>query len=300
MTRLQGCGTALVTPMRLNGAVDFPALRALVEWQISEGIHFLVPCGSTGEAATMSPEERAEVVSAVVEVAHGRVKVVGGATSNDTRAAVAEAKRIAAAGADYILSATPYYNKPTPEGLYQHFGAIADAAGRPVILYNVPGRTSVNLDAATTLRLAERAGIAGVKEASGNLGQIMDIIRARPESFSVLSGDDAFALAVMACGGDGLISVVSNEVPAPMARLIDSALKGTFDVARSIHYRLLPLMNLNFIESNPIPVKAALHAMGRIEYGIRLPLVPLSEAKRPALLDTLREAGVASPLSPLP
>ena len=296
MTRLQGCGTALVTPMKLNGAVDFSALRALVEWQISEGIHFLVPCGTTGEAVTLSPEERVEVVSAVVEVAHGRTKVVAGATSNDTRAAVAEAKRMGAAGADYILSATPYYNKPTPEGLSRHLGAVADGAGRPVILYNVPGRTSVNMDAATTLRLAERAGIAGVKEASGNLGQIMDIINGRPESFSVLSGDDALALAIVALGGDGLISVASNEVPAPMARLIDSALKGTFEVARPIHYRLLRLMNVNFIESNPIPVKAALHAMGKIESGIRLPLVALSEAKRPALLDALREAGVLTPV----
>ena len=293
MTRLQGCGTALVTPMKPGGEVDFVRLRSLVEWQIAEGIHFLVPCGTTGEAVTLSAEERVEVVAAVIEVARRRVKVAAGATSNDTRAAVAEAKRMAEAGADYILSATPYYNKPTPEGLYRHFGAIADAAGRPVILYNVPGRTSVNMDAATTLKLAARPGIAAVKEASGNLAQIMDVIKGRPDNFSVLSGDDALALAVVALGGDGLISVASNEVPGPMSRLIDAALKDDWDAARALHYQLLALMNVNFVESNPIPVKAALHAMGKIDTGLRLPLVPLSDSKRPALLAALKEAGVA-------
>jgi 4-hydroxy-tetrahydrodipicolinate synthase len=293
MSRLQGCGTALVTPMKVNGDIDFAALRKLVEWQIGEGIHFLVPCGTTGEAVTLTPEERTEVVRVVVEVARGRIKVLAGATSNDTRAAVAETKRMVAVGADYILSATPYYNKPTPEGLYQHFGAVADAGGRPVILYNVPGRTSVNMEAATTLRLASRPGIAGVKEASGNLGQIMEVIRERPEGFSVLSGDDALALAVVAAGGDGLVSVASNEAPGPLSHMIDAALEGKFDEARAIHYRLLPLMNINFVESNPIPVKAALQAMGKIEAGIRLPLVPMSETKRPALLAALKEAGVA-------
>jgi 4-hydroxy-tetrahydrodipicolinate synthase len=278
--------------MKPSGEVDFMALRSLVQWQMAEGIHFLVPCGTTGEAATLTPEERTEIVRNVVELAKGRVKVVAGATSNDTKAAVAEAKRMAGAGADYILSATPYYNKPTAEGLYQHFGAIADAAGRPVVLYNVPGRTSVNMDAPTTLRLAARSGIAGVKEASGNLGQIMDVVRGRPDGFSVLSGDDALALAVIALGGDGVISVASNEAPGPMSRLVDCAIKGGLDAARSIHYRLLGLMNVNFIESNPIPVKAALHAMGKIDLGIRLPLVPLSDGKRPALLAALREAGI--------
>ena len=292
--RLQGCGTALVTPMTASGEVDYPKLRALVEWQIAEGIHFLVPCGTTGEAATLSPDERVQVVRTVIEVARGRVRIVAGATSNDTRAATDEAKRMAQAGADYILSATPYYNKPTPEGLYRHFGAVADAAGRPVVLYNVPGRTSVNMDAATTLRLASRAGIAGVKEASGNLGQIMDVIQGRPEHFSVLSGDDAIALAVVAAGGDGLVSVASNEAPGLMARLIDAALKSDLTAARQIHYRLLALMNANFVESNPIPVKWALQAMGKIDAGIRLPLVPLSEAKRPALLAALQEAGIAT------
>jgi 4-hydroxy-tetrahydrodipicolinate synthase len=292
MSRLQGCGTAIVTPMKANGDLDIACLKAFVEWQIAEGIHFLVPCGTTGEAVTLSPEERLEVVRTVVTVAKGRVKVIAGATSNDTRAATAEAKRMADAGADFILSATPYYNKPTPEGLYRHFGAVADAAGKPVVLYNVPGRTSVNMDAATTLRLAGRTGIAAVKEASGNLGQIMEIIKRRPEHFSVLSGDDAIALAVIATGGDGLISVASNEVPGPLARMVTAALKANLEEARAIHYRLLALMNVNFVESNPIPVKAALHAMGKIEPGIRLPLVPLSDSKRPELLAALREAGV--------
>ena len=296
--RLRGCGTALVTPMKANGHVDYGKLRSLVEWQITEGIHFLVPCGTTGEAVTLSADERAEVVRTVIEVARQRVSVVAGATSNDTRTAAEEAKRMVEAGADYILSATPYYNKPTMEGLFRHFGAVADAAGKPVILYNVPGRTSVNMDAATTLGLAAVAGIAGVKEASGNLGQIMEIIRGRPDHFSVLSGDDAVALAVVAMGGDGLVSVASNEVPGPMAQLVDAALKADLKAARAIHYRLLPLMNANFIESNPIPVKAALHAMGKIDAGIRLPLVPLSESKRPALLAALREAGIA--LTPVP
>jgi 4-hydroxy-tetrahydrodipicolinate synthase len=293
MNRLQGCGTALVTPMKANGDLDIPALRSLVEWQIAEGIHFLVPCGTTGEAVTLSPEERVEVVRTVIDVSKRRVKVIAGATSNDTRAAIAEAKRMAGAGADYILSATPYYNKPTMEGLYRHFGAIADAAGKPVVLYNVPGRTSVNMDAATTLRLAARDGFAGVKEASGNVSQIMEVIKGRPDHFSVLSGDDVLALPVIALGGDGVISVASNEAPGGMSRLVDAALTGDRAGAQKLHYQLLSLMNVNFVESNPIPAKAALQAMGKIDSGIRLPLVPLSDGRRPALLAALREAGVS-------
>ena len=290
--RLQGCGTALVTPMKEGGEVDYAALQSLVEWQIAEGIHFLVPCGTTGEAVTLSPDERTEVVRTVVRTAKGRVKVVAGATSNDTKAAIEETRRMVAAGADYILSATPYYNKPTMEGLYRHFGAVADAGGKPIVLYNVPGRTSVNMDAATTLRLAGRPGVAAVKEASGNLGQIMEIIKGRPDEFAVLSGDDAFALAVLALGGDGLISVASNEAPGPMSRMITAGLKGDLATARELHFRLLALMNANFIESNPIPVKWALKAMGKIEEGIRLPLVPLSEEKRPAMTEAMRQAGL--------
>ncbi len=293
MKRLQGCGTALVTPMKANGDLDLATLKAFVEWQIAEGIHFLVPCGTTGEAVTLSPEERLEVVRTVVQASKGRVKVIAGATSNDTRLACSESKQMADAGADYILSACPPYNKPTMEGLYRHFGAVADAAGKPVVLYNVPGRTSVNMDAATTLRLAKHDGIAAVKEASGNLGQIMEIIKDRPDHFSVLSGDDAVALAVVAAGGDGLVSVASNEVPGPMSRLIDAALKADFAGARKLHYQLLSLMNVNFIESSPIPVKAALHMMKKIDSGIRLPLVPMTDAKKPALIAALAEAGIS-------
>lgn len=291
MTLLSGCGTALVTPMTTAGAVDAPRLEALVRWQIEAGMQFLVPCGTTGEAVTLSLAERVDIVQLVARVASGRVPVVAGASANNTAVGVEEARAIAAAGADYLLSATPAYNKPTPEGLYRHFGALADAAGKPIILYNVPGRTGVNLTAATTLRLAARAEIAGVKEASGDLNQIMTVLRDRPASFSVLAGDDATALALLALGSDGVISVVANEVPGAMARLVAAARNGDFGEARRIHYRLLNLMQLNFIESNPIPVKAALQAMGRIDGGIRLPLVPLSDSHRPALLAALREAG---------
>lgn len=291
MTSLRGCGTALVTPMTADGALDLPRFEALVRWQIAEGIHFLVPCGTTGEAVTLTPDERHEVVRTAVRLAAGKIAVLAGATSNNTALAVEEARAMAAAGADFILSATPYYNKPTPEGLYRHFGAIADAAGKPVVLYNVPGRTALNMSAATTLHLAARDGIAGVKEASGNLGQIMAILKDRPEGFSVLSGDDGLALAVVALGGDGVISVASNEIPGPMSRLMDAALSGNLAEARRLHYTLLPLMGANFLESNPIPVKAALAAMGKIEPGIRLPLVPLSDSKRPDLLAALKAAG---------
>lgn len=291
MTRLTGCGTALVTPMTPAGELDRPRLEGLVQWQIDAGVHFLVPCGTTGEAVTLSLAERVEIVRLVVQGAAGRVPVVAGATSNNTALGVDEARAIAGAGADYLLSATPYYNKPTPDGLYRHFGAIADAAGKPVILYNVPGRTGLNLTADTTLRLAELPGIVGIKEASGDLLQIMTVLRDRPADFSVLAGDDAVALAMIALGGDGVISVVANEVPAAMARLATAARSGRIDEARTLHYRLLNLMRANFIESNPIPVKAALQAMGRIDGGIRLPLVPLSDTHRPTLLAALREAG---------
>ncbi len=291
---LRGCGTALVTPFARDGSVDEKALRALVDWQIAEGIHFLVPCGTTGEAVTMSADERRRVVEIVVERAKGRVPVVAGATSNDTRAAVEEAERMRDAGADFILSATPYYNKPTQGGLERHFEAVAEAAKRPVILYNVPGRTSVNLDARTALRLAEQPGIAGIKEASGNLGQIMDILESRPDGFSVLSGDDALTFALMALGGDGVISVVSNEVPGPMARLTELLRAGDLASARALQYKLVGLMKANFLESNPIPVKAALAIMGKIEDVLRLPLTPLSEAHRPALAAALREAGATA------
>jgi 4-hydroxy-tetrahydrodipicolinate synthase len=293
MRVLQGCGTALVTPFTDAGDVDLPALRALADWQIAEGIDFLVACGSTGEAQTLDEGEREGVVAAVIEVTAGRVPVMAGATSNDTSRAAEETRRMCRLGVDYILSATPYYNKPTQEGLYRHFSAVAEAATKPVCLYNVPGRTAVNLDPAVALRLARNANVMGIKEASGDLKQVMVLLRERPEDFTVLSGDDWRALPVIAAGGDGLISVVSNEVPAAMTALVQLLLSGDLENARSLHYRLLPLMDANFLETNPTPVKAALHLMGRIQNVLRLPLVPASEATRSSLRAALRSAGVA-------
>jgi 4-hydroxy-tetrahydrodipicolinate synthase len=292
MTRLQGCGTALVTPFTDAGELDLPALRALVEWQVAEGIDFLVPCGSTGEAQTLDERERDTVVATVVEVAAGRVPVMAGATSNDTRRAAGEAARLSRLGVDFILTATPYYNKPTQEGLARHFQAVADASARPVCLYNVPGRSAVNLLPVTALRLAEHANVIGIKEASGDLRQIMEILRGRPEQFAVLSGDDWLAFPVIAAGGDGLISVVSNQAPRAMTTLICSALAGKLDDARACHYRLLPLMDANFLETNPSPVKAGLAAMGRIRDVLRLPLVPVSGATRATLATALQAAGI--------
>lgn len=292
MTRLQGCGTALVTPFTEGGAVDLPALRALVEWQVGEGIDFLVPCGSTGEAQTLSDAERERVVAEVIEAAAGRVPVMAGATSNDTARAVDETRRMCRLGADYILSATPYYNKPTQDGLYRHFAAVADAATRPVCLYNVPGRTAVNLSPRVALRLAGHGNVGGIKEASGDLHQVMAILRARPDGFAVLSGDDWLTLPVVAAGGDGLVSVASNEVPRAMAELVRLARSGDFAAARALHYRLLPLMDANFLETNPAPVKAGLALMGRIRNLLRLPLVPATDATCGVLREALCAAGV--------
>lgn len=293
MSRLQGCGTALVTPFTEAGQVDFPTLRALVDWQIAEGIDFLVACGSTGEAQTLDDSERERVVAAVVEVTAGRVPVMAGATSNDTSRAVDETQRMCRLGVDYILSATPYYNKPMQDGLYRHFTAVADAATKPVCLYNVPGRTAVNLKPEVALRLAAHPNIMGIKEASGDLKQVMDILRERPEDFAVLSGDDWLTLPLIAAGGDGLISVASNEVPAAMTALVNLLLSGNLENARTWHYRLLPLIDANFLETNPAPVKAALHAMGRIQNVLRLPLLPVSDSTVAALRTALRDAGVA-------
>ena len=292
MTRLQGCGTALVTPFTERGEVDYSALRGLVEWQIAAGIDFLVPCGSTGEAQTLDEAERERVVALVVETAAGRVPVMAGASSNDTSRAVAETRRMCQAGADYILTATPYYNKPTQGGLHRHFSAIADASSKPICLYNVPGRTAVNLQPALALQLAAHPNVMGIKEASGDLAQIMQILRGRPERFSVLSGDDWLTLAVVAAGGDGLVSVASNEVPGPMRAMVSLMLAGDLEKAREWHYRLLPLMEANFLESNPAPVKAALALAGRIRNELRLPLVPVTERTRDALAAVLKDLGV--------
>jgi 4-hydroxy-tetrahydrodipicolinate synthase len=293
MTLFQGCGTALVTPFTTDGAVDYPALRALVDWQIAEGIDFLVVCGSTGEAQTLDGAERERVVATVTQTAAGRVPVMAGATSNDTAYAVEETKRMCQAGIDYVLSATPYYNKPSQEGLYHHFMAVADASTRPVCLYNVPGRTAVNLHPTTSLRLAAHPNVMGIKEASGDLKQVMEILRQRPSGFAVLSGDDWLTMPVMGAGGDGLISVVSNQVPAAMTALVHLLLSGDLENARSWHYRLMPLMDANFLETNPAPAKAALHLMGRIHDVLRLPLLPVNDTTRAALRTALRAAGVA-------
>jgi 4-hydroxy-tetrahydrodipicolinate synthase len=286
MKRLSGCWTALVTPFVASGAVDEAALRALVDWQIAEGIHGLVPVGSTGEAATLTPDERDRVVRIVVEQANGRVPVMAGAGSNDTQVAIANSKAMRAAGATHLLHVSPMYNKPPQRGLIAHFRAIAESAELPVIVYNVPGRTASNIEAATTLALAAVPGIVGIKEASGNLSQIDEIIRHRPAHFAVLSGDDSITLAVMAAGGDGVVSVVSNATPKSMAHLVERAAAGDMAGARAEHVRLSTWMHAAFVESNPIPVKAALALQRRIQNVLRLPLVPL----RDDLLQTVRLA----------
>jgi 4-hydroxy-tetrahydrodipicolinate synthase len=291
--KLRGCGTALVTPFRKDGALDEPALRSLVAWQVESGIDFLVPCGTTGETPTLSREEWLRVVDITIEVAGGRVPIVAGATSNSTRDAVEKAQTVAARhGVDAILTASPYYNKPTQEGQYQHFKAIAEAVEKPLILYNVPGRTGANLEPATLARLAAIPNIIGVKEASGNIGQIADTCNAVPEGFLVFSGDDAVTLPIIALGGVGIISVASNEIPREMAELTRAALANQWDTARRIHGKYLALMQANFIESNPIPVKAVLAMMGRIEEVYRLPLCPMKKENRAKLEKIASDAGL--------
>ena len=293
---LRGCGTALVTPFTATGTVDEKRFRALVERQIAAGVRLLVPCGTTGEAATMTAAEHERLIALTVETARGRAKVLAGAGSNATAATIDRARAARAAGADALLLVAPYYNKPSQAGLAAHFRAVAHALGdRPVVLYNVPGRTASNIAATTTLALArEVENIVGVKEASGDLAQIMAILRDRPAGFRVLSGDDAVTLPLIALGADGIVSVVSNETPDLMANLTESALRGEWETARELHYRLLPLMEANFLESNPGPVKAALAAMGLLEEHFRLPLVPVQEQTR------ARVRAVLGPLGLLP
>ena len=253
--QLRGCGTALVTPFRQDGSIDEAALRNLVAWQIESGIDFLVPCGTTGETPTLTHDEWLQVIDVTAEVAAGRVPIVAGATSNSTQDAVQKAKEAAARpGVDAVLTASPYYNKPTQEGQYRHFRAIAEAAEKPIILYNVPGRTGVNLEPATVARLLEVANIIGIKEASGNIAQIAEICGLAPERFAVLSGDDAFTLPLIALGGVGLISVASNEIPHEMAEMVRAALNNDWITARSLYHKYLPLMQANFIETSPTPV----------------------------------------------
>jgi 4-hydroxy-tetrahydrodipicolinate synthase len=291
-SRLTGCGTALVTPFNAGGSVDEGALRALVDWQIEEGIHFLVPCGSTGEAATMTVEEQRRVVEVVVTQCRGRVPIVAGAGSNDTKKAIELSRTMKSVGATHLLHTSPMYNKPPQRGIIAHYRAIADAVDLPIIVYNVPGRTGSNVEAKTTLSLASVPGIVGIKEASGNLSQIADVLRDRPRHFAVLSGDDELTLAVMAAGGDGIVSVVSNATPKLMAQLCERMAAGDLAGARELHFRLLGWMRAAFVESNPIPVKAALSFMGRIGNVLRLPLVPLSDGNAAAVRSALASAGV--------
>jgi 4-hydroxy-tetrahydrodipicolinate synthase len=292
--QLRGCGTALVTPFHQDGSIDDVALRNLVSWQVESGIDFLVPCGTTGETPTLTHDEWLYVIDATIEVVAGRVPIVAGATSNSTHEAVEKAKEVAARpGVDAILTASPYYNKPTQEGQYRHFKAIADAVGeKPVILYNVPGRTGANLEPATLARLAEIPNIVGVKEASGNMTQIAEAIHSVPETFLVLSGDDAVTLAVIALGGVGVISVASNEIPQEMAALTRAALANDWITARNLNRKYLPLMQANFIESSPLPVKAVLAMMGKIEEVYRLPLVPMRRDTRSRLQKVATEVGL--------
>jgi len=292
--QLRGCGTALVTPFRQDGAIDDTALRNLIAWQVESGIDFLVPCGSTGETPTLSHDEWLNVIGTTVEVAAGRVPIVAGATSNSTQDAVEKAKEVAARpGVSAILTASPYYNKPTQEGQYRHFKAIAEAVGdKPVILYNVPGRTGANIDPPTLARLAEVPNIVGVKEASGNMTQIAEAIHAVPESFLVFSGDDALTLPVIALGGVGIISVASNEIPREMASMTRAALGNDWAAARGLHRRYLPLMQANFLESNPLPVKAVLAMMGKLEEVYRLPLLPMRRDTRSRLQKVAGESGL--------
>jgi 4-hydroxy-tetrahydrodipicolinate synthase len=298
--QLRGCGTALVTPFSQDGAVDENALRNLVAWQVESGIDFLIPCGTTGETPTLTHDEWLRVIDVTIEVVAGRVPIVAGATSNSTQEAVAKAKEVATRpGVNAILTASPYYNKPTQEGQYRHFRAIAEAVDKPVILYNVPGRTSANIEPATLARLSEVANIAGVKEASGNMTQIAEVLNSVPERFLVFSGDDALTLPVIALGGVGIISVASNEIPREMAEMTRAALNNDWNTARTIHRKYLSLMQANFIESNPLPVKAVLAMMGKLEEIYRLPLLPMRRDTRSKLQKIAAETGlITRPAAP--
>ena len=292
----RGTFTAIVTPFKRDGSLDEAALRTLVDRQIEGGVDGIVPCGTTGESVTMSTAERIRVIEIVQEQSNDRVRVLAGAGGNSTAAVVTLAKQIDQVSVDGILIVVPYYNKPTQEGLYQHFATVADAVAAPVVMYNVPGRTSANMTAETALRLAEHGNIVGTKEASGALTQVMEIIRGAPAGFSILSGEDNLAVPIIALGGHGVVSVVSNEAPAMMSEMVRSALEGKMTEARELHYKLLGLMNVNFIETNPIPVKAALAMMGLIEEQYRLPLVPMAEANREKLhLELMKLDLVAAP-----
>ncbi len=289
-----GCGTALVTPFHHDGSLDEPTLRRLIRRQIDAGIDFLVPCGTTGESPTLTRAEHLRVVELAMELAKGKLPVLAGAGGYNTAEVIALARELAAIGADGVLSVTPYYNKPTQEGLYQHYRAIAEAVPLPIILYSVQGRTGVNIEPATVKRLAEIENIVGIKEASGNMSQLAAILNLVPDNFIVLSGDDALTLPLISLGGRGVISVVSNEIPAEMQNLTRLALQGDFSGAREIHRKFHPLMEINFVESNPIPVKTAMAEMGLLEAVWRLPLVPPSAANQSRIRGVLQSLGIVA------
>jgi 4-hydroxy-tetrahydrodipicolinate synthase len=291
-TPFTGCGTALVTPFTRDGSLDEAGVSRLAKRQIDAGIHFLVPCGTTGEVPTLSDEEQVRVVELVVKEAKGRIPVLAGAGGYNTHEVIEAGRRMRAAGANGILSVTPYYNKPTPEGLFQHYKAIAEGVGLPIIVYNVPGRTGCNVDPATLTRLATIPNVVGVKEASGNVTQMCEICAAVPGDFIVLSGDDALTLPLMAIGGRGIVSVASNEIPGEMSRMVEAAERGDFAAARAEHQRLLPLMQINFVESNPIPVKSVMASLGLLEEVYRLPMVPPRPASKQKIEAVLHQLGI--------
>ncbi|MDO8486864.1 MAG: 4-hydroxy-tetrahydrodipicolinate synthase [Candidatus Curtissbacteria bacterium] len=289
LTKISGVIPAMVTPFDEKGNVDIGALRKLIKFLVTGAVSAIVPCGSTGEAATLDLEEYELVVRTTVDVVGGKIPVIAGAGSNDTARAIHLSQIAKEAGADVLLHVSPYYNKPTNAGLVAHYKAIAKAVDLPIILYNVPGRTGSNVSADVVIQIAKEVPqVVGVKEASGNLGQMMDIIKGTGRDFSVLSGDDALTLPLLAVGGDGVISVVANEVPRQMSEMVSAALSGNFKKAKDIHYKLLDLMNVNFIETNPIPVKTALALMGRIGENFRLPLVPMQAKNKEVLVKTLK------------
>ncbi len=289
---IRGCGTALVTPFSEDGTLDVDALRSLVEFQLSEGIDFLVPCGTTGEAPTLEHEEYMGVVRVVAQEAKGKVPVIAGAGGNNTKKVCSLVQDLQALGVQGILSVAPYYNKPTQEGLFQHFKTIADSTDLPVILYNVPSRTSSNILPETVARLAGISNIIGIKEASGSITQQMEVLTVVPPNFRVLSGDDAFTFPLMALGGAGVISVISNQIPRQVTNLTRLLLDGKYDEARKLNAKLLPLMQANFIETNPIPVKAGLAMMGKIKEIYRLPMCPMNPENRARLEKVLAEQGL--------
>ena len=295
-TQFTGVGTALVTPFTKSGDLDVAAVRRLGRRQIDAGINFLVPCGTTGENPTLSDAERIRTVEILVDEANGKVPVLAGAGGYDTREVMHLAAAMKKAGASGLLSVTPYYNKPTQEGLFLHYRALAESTDLPIVVYNVPGRAGVNVEPSTLARLAVFPNIVGVKEASGNITQMCEVCRVVPSDFIVLSGDDAITLPLMAIGGKGVISVASNEIPADMVAMVSAAARGDFGAARAVHNRILPLMQINFVESNPVPVKAAMAAMGLLEEEYRLPMCPPTPASREKIVQVLNELHLLTPV----